>query len=98
MSRILALTVIAAFAGVSVAQEPNEVPPILKASDILKPELLAGPNYKVREQVPTNSGANRFSIDSEYGAFEADGNALLEIRVAEIGAIAKLKQVSKSEE
>lgn len=98
MKRILVLTLLAAVPGIAFAQEPNEVPPILKAADILKPEFVAGAHHKVREQVPTLSGANRFSIESEYGAFEADGNALLAIRVAEFDAIDKLKQVSRSDE
>jgi hypothetical protein len=82
----------------SQAQEPNEVPPVLRASEILKPEFLAGPRHRVREAVPTSSGANRYVINSDYGTFEADGNHLLEERVAEIAAIEKLKQIERSDE
>jgi len=46
--------------------------PELKASDILKPDVLSGPHYKVREEVPTSSGANQFTIDSDFDVFEAD--------------------------
>jgi hypothetical protein len=52
----------------------------------------------VREEVPTSSGANRFSIDSHFGVFEAEGNAMLVRRVGEINAIARLKEVSRTDQ
>lgn len=72
--------------------------PELKASEILKPEFLKGPHFTVRESVPTSSGANQFVIDSEYGVFEADGNEMLTRRVKEVGAIAQLKEVSRTDQ
>ena len=72
--------------------------PELKASDILKPEFLSGPHHKVREEVPTSSGANQFTIDSDFGVFEADGNEMLVRRINEINAIARLKEVSRTDE
>jgi hypothetical protein len=51
--------------------------PELKASKILKPELLKGPHYAVRDPVPTSSGMNQFTIDSDFGVFGADGNEML---------------------
>ena len=72
--------------------------PELKASEILKPEFLKGPHFTVRESVPTSSGTNDFTIDSDYGVFEADGNAMLMQRVEEIAAIAQLKDVSRTDQ
>ena len=72
--------------------------PELKASEILKPEVLKGPNYTVREPVPTSSGMNQFTIDSEFGVFQADGNEMLLQRVKEIYMIAKLKDVSRTDQ
>lgn len=72
--------------------------PELKASDILKPEFLSGPHHKVREEVPTSSGANQFTIDSDFGVFEADGNEMLVRRINEVNAIARLKEVSRTDE
>ncbi len=77
---------------------PFEEPPTLRAGDILRPEYMAGPHHRVREAVPTYAGANWFTIDSDFGVFEAEGNALLEQRVAEIYAIAQLKDVSRGEQ
>src|SRR6266436_8060883 len=72
--------------------------PELKASEILKPELLKGPHHVVREPVPTASGMNQFTIDSEFGLFEADGNEMLLQRLKEIDAIARLRDVSRTDE
>src|SRR5262245_20527299 len=72
--------------------------PELKASEILKPELLKGPHYVVRDPVPTGSGMNQFTIDSDFGVFEADGNEMLLQRLKEIDAIARLGEVSRTDE
>src|SRR5215468_1428686 len=72
--------------------------PELKASEILKPELLKGPHYTVRDPVPTGAGMNQFTIDSDYGVFEADGNEMLLQRLKEIDAIARLQEVSRTDE
>jgi len=72
--------------------------PELKASEILKPELLKGEHYVVRDPVPTSSGMNQFTIDSDFGVFEADGNQMLLQRLKEIDAIARLREVSRTDE
>jgi len=71
--------------------------PELKATEILRPEFISGPNFKVREEVLTQSGCNHFSIESDFGDFEADGNEMLVRRVNEISAIARLKEVSRTD-
>jgi hypothetical protein len=87
--------------------EPSAIPravaafeelPVLNASDILQPDFLTGPHHKVREEVPTSSGANQFTIDSDFGVFEADGNEMLVRRINEINAIARLKEVSRTDQ
>jgi len=80
------------------AEAAFEELPELKASEILKPELLKGPHYVVRDPVPTASGMNQFTIDSDFGLFEADGNEMLLQRLKEIDAIARLREVSRSDE
>jgi hypothetical protein len=72
--------------------------PVLNASEILRPEILAGPHHRVREPVPTYFGANQFTIDSEFDVFEAHWNEMLIRRINEINAIAQLKDVSRTEE
>ena len=77
---------------------PYEPLPTLDASVILQPQYFHGPNFTVRNPVPTYSGSNRYTIDSDFGVFEADGNAMLMRRVAEINAIAKLQAMSQNKE
>jgi hypothetical protein len=79
----------------SAAYEPL---PTLNASAILEPQYFQGPNFTVRNPVPTYSGSNRYTIDSDFGVFEVNGNAMLMRRVAEINAIAKLQAMSQTKE
>jgi hypothetical protein len=72
--------------------------PELKASEILKPEFFKGQYHTLQEPVPTSSGTNQFVIDSDFGVFEADGNEMLVRRVKEIYAIARLKEVSRTDQ
>src|ERR1700719_3438769 len=75
-----------------------EVSPILNAGVILQPQYFRGPNFIVRNAVPTYFGSNRYTIDSDFGVFEADGDQMLMRRVAEINAIAKLQAMSQTTE
>jgi hypothetical protein len=103
----LALAVAATVQCLAQTPEPVEIRraeiafeelPELKASEILKPELLSGPHFVVRDPVPTVFGMNQFTIDSDFGVFEADGNEMLLQRLKEIDAIARLREVSKTDE
>ena len=80
------------------AEADYEELPDLKASEILREDILEGPFHKVREEIPTASGANHFTIDSQFGVFEAEGNEELLKRVDEINAIARLQDVSRSDQ
>src|SRR6266436_6155671 len=86
-TRILLLTIAlgAAFPCLAQTTQPFEVRraeaafeelPVLNASEILRPDILTGPHHKVREPVPTYFGANQFTIDSDFGVFEAKGNEM----------------------
>ena len=72
--------------------------PTLDASVILQPQYFQGANFTVRKSVPSSSGANQYVIDSDYGVFTANGNAMLVRRISEINGIAKLRAVSKGDE
>lgn len=102
----LALTLSVTLQSIAQTPEPFEVRraeavfeelPELKASEILKPEFLKGPHFEVRDPVPTGSGMNQFTIDSDFGVFEADGNEMLLQRLNEIDAIARLGDVSRTD-
>src|SRR6478672_216544 len=103
----VALTLSATFQCLAQTPEPMEVRraeavfeelPELQASEILRSEFLKGPHFVVRDAVPTGSGMNQFTIDSDFGVFEADGNEMLLQRLKEIDAIARLKEESSTDE
>ncbi len=74
-----------------------EQPPVLKASDVLPPEVREGTHYQVQEEVANDGYMNSFRINSDFGRFEAYGALMLAIRVQELGALAELAEVSKAE-
>ena len=96
-ARFLATFSFLATSFAAVAQTYEE-PPTLDAATILRPEFAQGPSFKVRAAVPTYAGHNAFTIDSDFGVFEADGNTQLVQRVAEIGAIATLQEISRTDQ
>lgn len=80
------------------AESTFETEPVLKASDLVAPEVLKGPHYSVDERVPVRGFLARFTIRSEYGRFDAHGIHMLQIRVREVHALAQLDDMSKTKE
>lgn len=73
-----------------------EAPPILKAADLLPPQLRSGPLFQVDDRVPTDGLLGHFTLRSELGTFVVPGRELLKIRIAELSAIQQLENMSKS--
>lgn len=80
------------------ARQQFEPPPTLRASEILPPELLSGPEHRVAEQVANDGFMNIYSIESRFGTFTANSTDELLIRVDEIDAIARMEEWSESEQ
>src|SRR5467141_2490708 len=75
-----------------------EPEPVLNAKDLATPELLKGPHFTVDSKVPVKGFIERFTIQSQYGTFQANGQRMLPIRVNEVEALAKLDDLSKTKE
>jgi len=75
-----------------------ETPPILQAAGILKAPYLQDALHTVDPQVPTRVGRNFYRISSPLGSFQAEGSFELMERIAELHAIAKLREISDGEE
>jgi hypothetical protein len=73
-----------------------ESPPILRAADVVPPDLLASALHEVADEVPTDGFSHRYWISSRFGELEVVGPELLRERVREIGALARLREKSKS--
>jgi len=100
LSSIAIITVIIMGATVMTArgQSGFETEPVLKAKDLVAPELLKGPHFTVDDRVPVKGFLAYFTIRSDYGTFEAHGIHMFQIRVKEVYALAQLDDMSKTKE
>jgi hypothetical protein len=80
-----------------VGQEGDEPPPRFTASELLTPAIVQGNNHRVGEEVRTEGYFHEFTIASTFGSFEAVGRTELAVRIQEIGALAALEEVSKTD-
>jgi hypothetical protein len=96
-------TLCGAFAGVliattALAQGGNfEIFAPRPVGDVVSPDLLAGPHYRLAPTVQTSNYLNNFIVSSDYGTFEAPSDAMLRRLVREIHAIAVLHDVTLSD-
>jgi hypothetical protein len=90
----LALTESFSFA----AQQAYEPPATLNASQILPPDLLAGPNHRVEERVYNDGYLNRYTILSKFGGFVAVSTPMLRKRISEINAMVRMEQIEGTKE
>lgn len=75
-----------------------ETPPTQRATDVLPPDLRSGPHHTVSERVPTDGFIRSYTIESDFGRFQVQGDPMLRARVAEIRALAELQELSASHE
>jgi hypothetical protein len=74
-----------------------EAPPSFSASQVLRPELLSSPNYRIGDRVGLENFQYAFKVDTKYGTFVIKGTDLLRVRAREIAATAKLEEVGGAE-
>ncbi len=101
ISVLTATAILLTGSAVTQAQAPAagyEPEPMLNAKDLATPELLKGPHFTVDSKVPVKGFIERFTIQSQYGTFQANGQRMLPIRVNEVEALAKLDDLSKTKE
>jgi hypothetical protein len=75
-----------------------EADPVRSAVELLPPDLLTGPHYRIEPLVVTSGFANRYVITSDYGDFKVRGDRMLRTRIREIEALAALDEMSKTAE
>lgn len=87
---VLAAAVVYAAAGFEAA-------PTFKASQLLAPGLLKGKHHSVDEPVSLAGLYRKYRIKSDYGEFEATGDAQLVTRLKEVDALGRLAETSQAE-
>jgi hypothetical protein len=100
IAALTATAVILIGSAAAQAQAPSgyEAEPVLNAKDLAAADLLKGPHFTVDPKVPVRGFIERFTIRSNYGTFQANGQRMLPIRVNEVEALAKLDDLSKTKE
>ncbi len=68
-----------------------ESPPVLRASELLPREVIAGPHHRVREEVATDGFFRIYHVESDFGAFDVPGDIAVRQRVQEVHALAALE-------
>lgn len=88
---------VAAGSSYRAAEPADEPPPTFTAAQLLSPAELRGPHHTVADAVRTDGYYHEFRITSDFGEFEAAGRSLLAVRLHEVGALAQLDEVSKTQ-
>jgi hypothetical protein len=82
----------------SAAQPAYEPPPTLSASQVLPPDLLAGPHHRVEEKVSNDGYLNTYRVGSKFGTFVAVSTPMLRKRINEINALVRMEQIQGTKE
>jgi len=69
----------------------------LNASDVIPADLAKGKYHRVEDRVRSDGYLNYYTIQSDFGEFEAASTAMLRTRVGEINALEALDELSKTE-
>ena len=92
--KVLALVVV--FTCSSVFGADFESTTGINANDVMPTSLLVGPNHKVSDSILNNGMQNTYTVESQYGDFEAQGSIGLRIKIRQIDALTYLDNLSKS--
>ncbi len=93
--------VVAGFLIVSLpasAAPTYESPTILKASNILPPDVLKGPHHQVDEKVINDAYLNLYTLHSDYGDVQVTSTAKLMKYIHEVNAVAEMKKIQGTDE
>jgi hypothetical protein len=89
--------IVPALLGAAALAADYEAPLTFQASKLLPAKLLKGAHHTVAEQVKAEDFYQEFRITSEFGEIVAEGRTVLQTRLGEVDALARLSQVSKTD-
>jgi hypothetical protein len=79
------------------AQSSFEVPGNLKVGQLVPPSLQSGKYHRVDAQVSNDGLFNTYRLITSFGDYEVTTTTLLKIRVAEVYAIAAMRQIETTD-
>ncbi|MEX0701196.1 MAG: hypothetical protein WD069_03795 [Planctomycetales bacterium] len=93
------LTLLVAASPLAADDGPQAAPPgpvrVFRASDLLAPEVLRGPNYEIDEEVPLRGYWYEFRLKTKWGEVPARGLGMLELRIREMHAVERARKLSR---
>jgi hypothetical protein len=98
MALVVSTCIVATGDLASGADSAYEQLPVLNATKILPPDILAGPNHRIHERITNDGFLNIYTIDSKFGQFRAVSTALLRTRVQEVNAMAAMDKLKGTKE
>jgi hypothetical protein len=101
MLRLLPLysvVVVLSFAYSALAQSTSdfERPALPPVRELLAPELVAGPHFKVTDPAQNDGYFTTYTLVSDFGTFVVEGQPMLELRIAELVALQELDELSST--
>lgn len=79
----------------AIAAPSYEVPAPVSASRLLSDQALSGPGYRVAQQADPSGMLYSFRINSNYGVFEPHSLQMMRVRLTELQAMNRLKELSE---
>jgi hypothetical protein len=83
-------------AGPTAAQAPEPLP-VFSASKLLPRQMLTGPNYRIEDTVRNDGFANHYTFTVDGTPYIVIGDALADVRVRELQALAQMEQLRRSQ-
>ncbi|HEY7574772.1 MAG TPA: hypothetical protein VIB08_06380 [Thermoanaerobaculia bacterium] len=97
LARIAALWLASpVFCAAAAAAEEYEKPPELEAKEFLPQTVLKTADYEVQPKVQNDGFFNTYTIVTAPTTFETTGTSLVEIRIVEINALVRLRDMDKA--
>ena len=76
-------------------QEGFEIPPVLKAKDILPPSMLGNKLYTIKDEVYSDGTIDHFYLKSKWGDSKAESFLILKTRINEVNALESLDKLER---
>ena len=89
-----AFFLVLAVVSIAAAQQ-HQQPADRRAAEVLPREVVTGANYRVLDPVVSDGYMHRFTVRSDFGAFEVTGNGALRKLLNEVRAVAQLREIKK---